>query len=244
MLSRLLMAALVVVLLAAPVWAQEQQQVEYGAEGHAPAMSFLGPTGLIITPNADVIGANRWAVGYHYIGEDVAWTNIGGPWHSGTINFNLPKANIGIGNAIEVGATGYLVDFPWDDSESKAIVNAKWRFLNDQKNQLRLAVGVMDIFDQVGINWYVAATKGFGTNRTIADLTVGYMFGDDDSLLENSVFASVNWHALRCLDVMGEVTDNDFNYGLRYWPWKSVNVDVAILDGGNFGAGVAYTGKF
>jgi len=247
MLSRLLMAVLVVVLLAAPGWAQKEQ-VTLENEGRAPAMSFLGGTGVFLTPTADVIGASRWAIGYHHLNRNVSWEHPEGHWRAGEADWDIPKVNFGIGDAVEVGVGFVMFDAPWGDKD-EAVVHAKWRFLNDRDNQLRMAVGIWDIFDQIETRWYVAATKGFGGPRTVVDLTAGYIFGDEDpegyrQIVGNSFFASVNWHALRTLDVLGEVTKDDFNYGVRWWPWERINVDAAIMDGGGWGVGLAYTGNF
>ena len=236
--TRVGVALLIVACLAVPAWAQKWGKVD--SSDQAPPMSIKGPTGVILTPNADVLGASRWAIGYHHEEREA------GGGHD--IDFDIPKLNFGIGDSIEVGAAFLLWDAPWDDGD-EAIVHAKWRLLDDQENMLRFAVGIWDIFDQVETRWYVVATKGFGETRNIADLSVGYIFGDNDpegyrQLEGDSVFASLNWHALPCLDLMGEVADDDFNYGIRWWPADRWNVDAAILDGGDWAVGAAYTGTF
>jgi hypothetical protein len=246
MLTRAVGAVLLVLLLAVPVSAQKWGKFgKIDEAAKAPAMSLMGPTGVILTPNADVLGPpSRWAVGYHHMEREVTVMRE----YEADLDFDLPKVNFGIGDSVEVGATFVLVDTPFDD-EDDTVIHAKWRLLDDLDDDLRFAVGVWDIFDQIETRWYVVASKGFGENRRVADLSVGYMFGDDDphgyrQIVGDSVFASVTWHALSCLDVMGEVTEDDFNYGLRWWPMEEVNIDGFIMDGGDWAVGVAYTGEF
>ena len=208
-----------------------------------PAPSILGPTGVILTPNAQTVGDCRWNVGYHF-------------WQSkdGSTDINTVKANVGLGPNAEVGAAYFNYDYPsaytypyypynsYDDSET--IWSFKYRFWNETETDPGVAAGVIDVGDQIDLTAYLLVSKTFMRHSSLPiSLTVGWGSGSSEM---HHFFGSGVFHVLPTLDVLTELDHRDFNYGLRWWPWKNVNVDVGALSTkkAQVYGGIAYTGHF
>ena len=202
----------------------------------APAPSILGPTGAILTPNTATVGDSRWNVGYHF------WTS-----KDGQTDIHTAKINVGLGPAAEVGVAFFNYDYPeyagmdyrLDDDE--VIWSFKLRVWDETETDPGVAIGVIDVGDQIDLTAYLVVEKTFLRDTSLPiTLTAGYGSGEAEL---KDFFGSGVFHVASTVDIVTELDHEDFNYGLRWWPWTDVNIDVgAVAD--EFFAGIAYRGNF
>lgn len=206
--------AVLLLLAAVPVWAQ-------------PAPSFLGPTGLLFVPTADVVGMGEFNVG----GAVARFDETDISWISG---------NVGLLPQLEVGAT--LVKPEHADSE--AMLNAKYRLLKPALTATTLSVGMIDITDEVSRSAYAVLTHNVGAGLVLREgpfsnprVHVGVGGG-----LFDGVFLGGEVTVGSKVDLIGEYDSHDFNFGARFPLSKSFELTAAVLD--NFddvGVGAAFT---
>jgi hypothetical protein len=188
--------------------------------------SLLGPTGLLLIPTADSLGATQW--------------NVGGSWlTSDTEDVAALYANVGLGiKGLEVGAS-------WvnpEDADAEVLVNAKFLLPQPVPLKLSLAVGVIDITDQVDSTPYVVFSHMIGGGVVLREgafsapqVHVGIGGGQLDG-----IFGGISAKLSDRFDVMAEYDGDNLNLGAKLPLSANVQVTAAALDGlDDFGVGVS-----
>jgi len=219
--------AALALLVASPARAGEGPSL---LKGGSSTPNFLGTTGLLLAPDAKTIG-DKGISGHAYFGD----------------NFNSYGGRIGPFDRLELGA----MLFDPENASSDVIFNAKFKLLDEGLIWPGLAVGAVDIFDELDADtsWFLSATKGFPKFiPVIGDLklTLGYgggLYGDD-------VFAGGELNLWTPLDVLpitkphfsaiAEYVNNDVNVGLRA-RFRGFSATIALFDFDDFGGGFSYT---
>jgi hypothetical protein len=192
--------------------------------GAAP--NFLGSTGLLLTPTADVLRLREWNAHVH-----------------GTDDFTTYGAAIGIFENLEVGVTAFDPDIGNDD----ALINAKYRLLAETATAPAIAVGAVDITDELEVDpsIYLVISKALGMTGG-SGAYGGYQLrghlGVGDGIYDD-IIAGLDLIFNPRLLLMAEYDGNDFNFGARLGLTPEVRVDLAVLDG-NFGAGISFNAAF
>ncbi len=209
------LVAALVLLVAVPVWAQ-------------PAPSFLGPTGLLFVPTADVVGMGEVEAGAAVTrGDDDNDAN----WIS---------ANVGVLPQLEVGATRIGVE----DADSEIVLNAKYRVLKPALTATTLSVGMVDITDQIDRSAYAVLSHDVGVGLVMRKglfsrprVHVGIGGG-----MLDGVFAAGEITYANKVDLIAEYDSHDVNVGARIPLSRGLNATVAALDGfDHLGVGVSFT---
>src|SRR5262245_32207021 len=106
--------------------------------------SFFGPTGLLVMPTADTLTEQSW--------------NVHGHGKNQLLTYGASIAPVKGG---EIGVTGYTPQH----GNTKALINAKYNFLMETAKAPGIAVGGLDIFNQLDLSSgvYVVATKRINT---------------------------------------------------------------------------------
>jgi len=116
----------------------------------ALAIDVTAQSTLMNVPSTDVVAAKKVYVEMDFI------TNYA--WERGDNSFEnyLPRAVIGVGKNIEVGANVSYTDVPAGGEPIELQPNAKWQFYNNEQNGIAGAVGCIG---------YIAITHRSGTRR-------------------------------------------------------------------------------
>ncbi len=175
--------------------------------GAAPTL--LGPTGLLIAPSADTVETARAQLG-GWLADDVA---------------NSVSLNAGIGPGLEV--TGAWVD-P-DHGDGEGILSAKWRFRQSSLASPAVAVGVIDVADQLDLTPYIVVQKGFEVGGNGITALVGY--ANSDSLLDG-VFAGAEMTINERYKVMVEYDGDDLNAGVRFPYKEKLDITAGVVRDG------------
>lgn len=187
------------------------------------APSLYGPTGILFTPNAEVVGASSLDIGAHFMEED------GG-------DMSAYKATVGVCDRAEV--TGTLFSLENGGDEDEFLVSAKAQVVSGEDNGLSVAIGGMDIFEQVAANamWYVVATKTMGdaeADERVVQASVGLLISehidmDDDDDAQS--FASIAAELCDRVTALVEMFGEDVSFGGRVSVGDNFNVDVASVE--------------
>ncbi|MEN6371058.1 MAG: YjbH domain-containing protein [Armatimonadota bacterium] len=210
------------------------------------APSYLGPSGVILTPDEKTVPHKQFGIGYHMIsnidfrGDDNRDLNI---FHN----------EYGLTPSIEIGPT--IVD--QQDNGSDLAINGKWRFMDETAKIPAIAVGVLDASGNAiddNASFYLLFSKNL--TRTATEVaktpskplrgTIGVGSGFFDG-----IFASLDWTYNPQLSVMAEIVNGgDFfdntmvNAGLRYSISSGLRLDLATIDFDSIAFGISYTGGF
>ncbi len=199
--------------------------VAMGGSAWASA-SLLGPTGLILTPTAESLGTAQFNLGasaFFFEGADE----------------NAIYGNAGLISGLEVGATRVKVE----DVDAETLLNAKLRLPQPLPVGLSLAVGVIDITDQVDSTPYLVAshTIGAGLIPPVGPLSnpqvhLGIASGIIDGLFGG---VSVNYDRTQ---LMAEYDGDNVNFGARFPLLDKLELQAAALDGfDDFAVGLTFT---
>jgi len=208
-------------LLSAAAWGQYTEPVL--APPVVPA-SYLGPTGAILTPSAST-SDRTWTATYHGVVD--TWDQIWG-------------LNVSLVNRFEIGVSNISPSGPGSDM---FLINGKVLFVQEDQKTPAIGVGVVDLNDELDRAWYIAATKTFGKDIPIT-LTLGAANGD---VLLDGVFGSAGFRFVDKVDALAEWDSQNFNFGLRIYPYNRVALDLSSIDTGGereFGFGASYTHDF
>jgi len=192
----------------------------------AAAPSLQGPTGLLVTPTAETLNASEYNAAFFTFemgeGNDA----------------RVLAANLGLSRGAEVGFANIRPDY----GSSETILNAKWRFQAEQGGKPALAVGVIDLGDEIDMTAYLVASmplskvlevskKGVSTPR----LHVGIGGGMLDGLFAGvSVVVAERW------TLMAEYDTEDLNLGARYALQDGIRLHAGWIDGlDNFALGIS-----
>jgi hypothetical protein len=202
-----------------------------GAAMAAPAPSYLGPTGYILTPNAEVTPGGCANIGYHFF--DFA----GGPNRLGASNVSAAHANIGLGDRLELGYTRLI--FHDNFTPSANLANAKLSVLG-AKSPVMVAGGVLDAFNDIFRTAYVVGQINVGEHFSKTwiprSLRVGAGWGTGNVFSPiNGVFVNGAVNPIRAVELHGEWMNNTglVNTGLRIRPSKKLDglvLDLAAVD--------------
>ncbi len=223
--------ALVVMVLAASVAMADPYMSVWGVDTPATRVnnSWVGSSGMIMTPVAKTVApqAGIWAA--HYIDYD------DGKIQTANINF-------GITPSFELGAA--YIDVDGGDSET--VANAKYSLnLADwtgNEDAPQLAVGAWDIANKYNRSFYIVLSQDIrmSENGDTSNfrLHLGYGDNDADAGMLDGFFGGVEFipfeRGLIQLEHDGENVNAAFNYYLS----DTVDVEIGSLDG-DLGAGIS-----
>jgi len=155
--------------------------------------SIFGPNGLLLTPTADTPG--------------VADVQLGA-WWAGDLA-NSVALTSGEGSGFE--STAAWVDLEGGGSEE--VFSGKWRFSKSGLAKPALAVGLIDITNQLDRTPYVVLQKGFDLSGNGLMATVGY--AQPDTLL-NGIFAGAQLKLGDKYSALAEYDGDDINGAIRF----------------------------
>lgn len=161
------------------------------------APNFLGPTGLLLTPTAEVLNTCAYNASLHSFEGDIEYA-----------------ANYGIVPKVEVGFSRL--------PDENTIINAKYNFLPETPRTIGASFGVMDLTGQEKTTLYAVASKTFPTCDELAGIqdfrvNLGLAAGDSDTDIPLSgLFGGVAIDLTPSASLMFEVDGHNFNYGAHY----------------------------
>lgn len=158
----------------------------------AASPTVFGPSGLLTTPTADT--------------EDLVTLRLGG-WYVSDFG-ETASLTSGAGTSGE-GSTAWVNETSGD---SKFLFSAKWRFRSNSVRQPSMAVGIIDISDQIELTPYVVVQKGLHLGGYGVTATAGY--AKPNSLLDG-FFGGADVTLSEKLHLLGEYDGNDINAGIR-----------------------------
>lgn len=195
------------------------------------ASSYLGPSGLIATPDDLVLPGGTWELGFHQFVEVF-----------GDTDFNVLSINYGLAPNLEVGVAFSR------NGEDDTYFNGKLRLVEETPTRPSILVGAMDIGGTVGVfggdpTLYVVASKNLtpmvadAVGQPANPIRLNFGFG---SGLYDGVFAGVDWTIGPQTRLLFEYVNNDigtegsggsnFNAGIRYSISDTIRVDAAVID--------------
>ncbi len=181
------------------------------------ASSLLGPTGLLKTPTADVLGMTEFTVGLTQVWAD--------PHEDETLAY----ANVGVLPKLELGFTREDME----DERAESILNAKVRLLGPVPGEITVSGGVVDLTDEIDCSPYLVASHTLGAGlvtkfgeAAAPQLHIGLGGGRYDGL-----FGGVSTIVKRKVTLMAEYDGDDFNFGARMPVGPRLEATAAALDG-------------
>jgi hypothetical protein len=187
--------------------------------GAAP--SWLGYTGLLLTPTADALNSQQWNIGYHHVSD----------------SFNAAVVNFGIARGLEVGGVFYDPDSRFLDEEFTAQV--KYRVLPETATGVGLAVGWWDVLDQIDSTPYGVVSKRL---TDVGGRPLRIHAGIGGGILDG-FFAGADWPITNNILLMAEYDTEDLNFGARFGLAQGWRIDVGIVSE-EFGIGASYNASF
>ena len=192
------------------------------------APSLLGPTGLILTPTADILGMTEFDIGVSGIRSD----------DNG--NETVVYGNAGVLPELEVG----LSQDRLEHEDSQTLVNAKLRLFQPPLGRFTLSAGMIDMTDQINRTSYVVLSHaiGAGVITRVGPVTLPQVhIGIGNGRLDR-VFGGVSTVVGRRVEVMAEYDGNHVNVGARVPLALKFSATVAGLDGlRDIAAGVSFS---
>jgi hypothetical protein len=192
----------------------------------AAAPNFFGSTGLLLTPNADVLGLREWNAHVH-----------------GSEDFTSYGANFGLFDKLEVGVTAFDVKH---GGGTDALIDLKYRLVPETKSVPAVAIGAVDVADELDIDpsIYLVVSKALGSLSAAGSTGLQFRahLGVGQGIYD-TVFGGVDLVLTPRLLLMVEYDSSDFNFGARVGLSPEVRADLSVLDG-KFGAGLSYTAAF
>ncbi len=177
-----------------------------GAGGDSTAR--VGGTGAINTPHALALGQGKFAFSYHDLTSDIT----------------LSQASFGVDGRLEIGLTSYNLGKTGETTYG----NVKYQLMKETMATPAIAVGMLDITDKYGRNYYVAGTKTVPVLD--ARVTLG-TYGRGD----NKVFGSIEKtfsvlpggkNLFPATTVKLEYDGEDTNYGLSLSTLPGLRIDA------------------
>lgn len=202
--------------------------------GMAAIPSFLGYTGLVIVPTADVLSQSEWNAGAFVLALD-------GP------DMNAYCANLGIAPTVEVGFTKLKLDdseevIAVDEGDGFIIVrtgdadgtflNGKFQFLPETAAHPAIAAGVIDLTDEMETTVYAVASKSFGQcyRTAFGEITSPRFHAGVGGGLLSGIFGGVSAALGDRLFLMVEYDGDNFNAGARFSITEDWHAHFAGLD--------------
>jgi len=196
------------------------------------APSIFGPTGVLLTPNAEVVGRGGLDVGAHFIDLDTPLT--------GDMDLAAYKATVGLSDRFEVTGAFLSVDNgAVGADQDEFIVHGKYQLVPSRSHGTSVAVGVIDLFeDALGdIVFYGALSRTADrdmTHKRLVRGTVGLAFADniggrgDDT----EIFASLEVGVSNRVIGLVERFNDDLSFGGRIEIVQRLQIHVASVQAG------------
>jgi hypothetical protein len=210
------------------------------------APSILGATGVLVTPNAEVVGKGALEVGAHFADGNVPFVGeaeLG--VYKGTVGLSerleLTGALVSVEREATVGAAGTGVgrrqNGPRKMDDDELTVHVKYKLVSPPGEGCCVAVGVMDLFQEVADPiLYAAVGRTAGDTEAgerLVRATAGLAFandiggsGDDEEFF-SSLEAELSDRLMALLEFFGD----DVSFGGRFCI-GDLNVDVASVESG------------
>lgn len=191
--------------------------------------AFGGYSGLLLTPTAEALSQGEMSLGIYGVDADGGDVTV----YAGTV---------GLAKGIEVGYDRVKPD----GSSGEDYFNAKYRFAPETNPTIAVAVGVLDIFDEVDSSPYVVLGKTISVMEEPA-------FGEVDALRVtvgvgsgrlDGVFGGVSAVLGQRLTLMGEYDTENVNFGARFAISDEFRLHAALFDGDNFGYGLSWNKRY
>ena len=233
--SRLVLTLALVVLFSVLAFAASADSGTYGtwsasAVSGAPTASYLGQTGLLITPTALVAPSLEGSIFYNKIESDPRRQAFYG------VVLGLPEG-------LEASAVRLInVEPPASDPSdyrSVTCVNAKYQIPLDRlvaASSLwpKVALGVFDATDQVARVWYITLSRSFTITEnphSPLNLHLGYGNKNRGSGRLDGVFGGADFAVTADTLLQAEYDGNSLNAGVRYYPAKWACLDLGVVAG-------------
>ena len=199
--------------------------------------SFRGYTGLVLVPTADALCKGHWNAGVFF--EDVS---------SETVNDYV--FNFGVSEGVEVGFDRFQYD---DNQDPGTLLNAKWSFIPETDQKPGVAVGIIDLTNDLETTVYFVASKSLGETLEyyegeLVNTRVHIGFGGGQL---RSLFVGASGYLGNRLQITGEWDSTSVQAGGRLRVTPSLTVHAGwfdVFNSGNarasFGAGVSYLRAF
>ncbi len=190
---------------------------------------FFGLSGLLLTPNADMLA-----------GQQV----VGSTYQSGARDVDTYNATVGLQGTTELSLS--QVDFrgtPDDETIISGKTNLPVKGSNGKSLiPFKLAVGVLDITDQLDRSLFLVASEDWKLARKNELLPkIRLSAGVGDGMFDGLFFgAEANW--VFGLGAVAEYDSNDWNWGVKYTPPSipQLTATAAWLDGDDAVIGLTY----
>jgi len=193
------------------------------------APSFFGPTGNLVIPTADTMAQNSWNAHVHAADTPGAATTTFG-------------ASYGVVKQLEFGITGYHVS----GFGTKALINAKYALLQETAKVPGLAVGGLDIANQLDLDpgIYVVASKSLttllGGGGPLAKYNLrGHIGYGANNVFNDDIFGGLDLQVTPKVQAMIEWLNGNLYAGGRIGITSGVRIELGSYDG-DFGGGVSY----
>lgn len=183
-----------------------------------------GYSGLIRTPTAEIAPAQKATIGYRYL--------------AGT---NKLVVNYGMDGNLELGLTG----LSWlENEDSELALNAKLKLLAEDSRQPALAVGLIEE------DLYLAVSQSLNYFGLRAHIGVGNgrfenIFGGITKTINPvSILTEDSWFQLPITTLIFEYDGADFNFGADFKMSSQLDLNLALNDFSELGAGVTFSNRF
>lgn len=193
----------------------------------AAAPSFGGYTGLILTPTADALDQDDYnaAVFTRDLEEGA--------------DQNLYAANLGLRAGLEAG----FARFKPEGGPGETLLNAKYRFAPETDANPALAIGAIDLTDEIDSTVYFVMSKVLtetgrvkGREFISPRIHLGLAGGQIDGL-----FAGLSAALGESLTLMAEYDSEDINFGARLALGDEIRLHASTLDGlDDLGIGISF----
>jgi hypothetical protein len=195
------------------------------------APSLLGPTGLLLIPTAETLGATQFNLGLSGIRADE------GPDQS------ILYGNVGLLPEFELGFTREKPQ----NAGAETLLNAKVRLLRPPLGKLSLAAGMMDISNQIDRTPYLVLshTLGAGLVRGVGPVELLQIHLGVGGGRLDGLFGGVSLTINHRLQVMAEYDSEHVNIGARIPLALKLDATLAALDGfEELAAGLSFSGPW
>jgi len=192
-----------------------------------PTASYLGQTGLLITPTAMIAPPLEGAIYYHKLQTDPRRQAFYG-------------ATVGLPGHLEVSALRMLNVESLPSSpgvfRNETVLNAKYQIplgkLVGNALMPKVAVGVFDVSNQVARVWYLALSRSVSltqTNGAPINLHLGFGNKDSGDGRLDGLFGGLDYAAAPDSLLQAEYDGQNLNAGVRYFPARWISVDGAVI---------------
>ncbi len=198
--------------------------------------SWIGSTGMVLTPTAKTCVPQGMIGSYHWIDVD---PDAGDVW----------SVNVGITGNLEIGAARLGKDLTGGDAE--VVANAKYNLdlgrWTENPEAPEVAVGVWDIGNEVNRTYYLVVTQDLeiAEEAQVSSLraSIGYADSDANTGTMDGVFGGIEFVPFESGLVKLEYDADDFNAALLYSWSDKLSLEIGSIDG-DLGLGVNFQTGF